>query len=577
MSDSNPPDETPENNDDPFKEFDDWLVDGPAGKWPTSADQSLSAEQKEIVARNATLLTKDNGQAWRDKVERFDELLSLSSAIDRSAYEIHFDCYVFNDGQKTFDDYQFPCAVSFRSVEFGAGKLSFDGARFDEGEVSFIGATFGPGNLSFVGATFSTGSLTFRRCVFGVGAVRFDQAEFGDGGVVFEKACFGSRSVSFRSAQFGTGDVIFIQTDFGDADVSFEGAHLGTGNVLFSKAVFGQGDVSFVGTTFGEGDVSFVKAEFHGNTVDFSSATFGVGCVRLRRTVFHGRSVLFHGVDFGDGTVDLTKAEIERGHLRLNDLHIRGSLRCNGIKVRVADFSSTAVDGLADWSEACFYSIPDFTQMKMQRVPEVARMDVPPPKMTRVLKKRSNSQARSERFALFSRAAIVKDVYRLRKLKAMAIAANDHEKDGEFFAYEMMAKRGVEHTTFWQLLFNTIYWKVSFYGQSYLRPLGWLGASFATFAAIYSLMAALPIGGWQSLAFGITYSFKNSLPFLGTLTRSVPSPDGHVSWFAIQLEAIRGAQPGPDWFTVLGTGQAMLSLFFFFFLLLGLRNKFRLK
>lgn len=178
---------------------------------------------------------------------------------------------------------------------------------------------------------------------------------------------------------------------------------------------------------------------------------------------------------------------------------------------------------------------------------------------------------------IFSLASDPRGVFKLRKLKAMAIAANDYEKDGEFFAYEMMAKRGVEHTTFWQLLFNTIYWKVSFYGQSYLRPLAWLGASFATFATIYSLMAALPIGGWNSLWFGITYSFKNSLPFLGTLTRSVPSPEGHTSWFAQQLSLLKDAQVGPDWFTVLGTGQAMLSLFFFFFLLLGLRNKFRLK
>lgn len=571
MTESNPPD------DNPFAEFEDWLKDGPVGKWPTSADQSLSPDQVDVVERNAILLRERDGRAWREKVERFDNMLSCPAARDRSDYEIRFDCHEFDDGKKVFDSYRFPCAVSFRGVEFGAGNLSFDEAEFDTGGVSFIGATFGPGNVSFVGATFRTGSLTFRKCRFGAGAVRFDQAELGDGGVVFEKASFSGHSVSFKNARLGNGDVIFIQTDFGDADVSFERLRFGAGDVVFSRAVFSGEYVSFVEAVFGDGDVSFVKAEFNGDKVDFSNAEFGSGNVSFRSTVFHGRSVLFNGVDFGDGTIDFTRAEIERGHLRLNELHIRGSLRCSRMKVRVADFSSTAVDGLADWSDARFYSIPDFTQMVMQRIPEVARIDVPRPTMTRLPNKRLKGQRKSEDLTLFSRAAIIKDVYRLRKLKAMAIAANDHEKDGEFFAYEMMAKRGVEHTTFWQLLFNTIYWKVSFYGQSYLYPLGWLGASFATFAAIYSLMAALPIGGWQSLAFGITYSFKNSLPFLGTLMRSVPSPEGHVSWFALQLQAIKDTQPGPDLFTVLGTGQAMLSLFFFFFLLLGLRNKFRLK
>lgn len=208
----------------------------------------------------------------------------------------------------------------------------------------------------------------------------------------------------------------------------------------------------------------------------------------------------------------------------------------------------------------------------------VARMLVPEPAMVHIISEKEQKKRGLPKRDFWQHvAADGNDVLKLRKLKAMAIAASDHEKDGEFFAYEMMAKRGVEHTTFWQLLFNTIYWKVSFYGQSYLRPLGRLGASFATFAFIFSLMATPPLAGWNSLFFGITYSFKNSLPFLGTLTRSVPSPEGHLSWFAQQLSLLKDAQPGPDWFTVLGTGQAMLSLFFFFFLLLGLRNKFRLK
>ena len=64
----------------------------------------------------------------------------------------------------------------------------------------------------------------------------------------------------------------------------------------------------------------------------------------------------------------------------------------------------------------------------------------------------------------------------------MALAANDHEKDGEFFAYEMMAKRGVETKGFFPLLLNTLYGAWGGYGQSYQRPLGWLAGSWAAFA-----------------------------------------------------------------------------------------------
>ena len=266
--------------------------------------------------------------------------------------------------------------------------------------------------------------------------------------------------------------------------------------------------------------------------------------------------------------------------LDFSGIELGGSLSCEWMNAKAASFKNSSIGGIADFSNTLFDSIPDFRQAKIFPPPEVARMRIRKPQLNAAY---NLTEYELERRGLsawtraFSVAADPEDVLRLRKLKAMAIAANDHERDGEFFAYEMMAKRGTEHTTFWQFLANTIYWKVSFYGQSYLRPLAWMVGTFGVFAAIYTLMAALPIGGWNSLWFGITYSLKNSLPFLGTITRSVPSLDGHTSWFANQLGKFENVQPGLDWLTVLGTGQAILSLTLFFFLLLGLRNRFRLK
>lgn len=539
MTDSNP-------SDDPFFEFRSWLKAGRETEWSVPSGGELRDDQKRLVAANVSELL--NPRVWHDKVERFEAALAAldeEQAVEyhRAKYEVRFDRYDFQNGSRNFQRFRFPCAVSFLGTRFIGGEVVFEEAEFVAGGVNFSGANFGHSHVTFKNAGFSNGDVSFINTNFNRAFASFVHARFGNGDVVFERASFGSKGVDFEGAVFQSGRLSFRDAVFESTPANFEKMTFPSGYVLFDGSHFGGEFVSFEGSTF------------PGEKVTFDGAVFPAA-----------------GVSFRDCSLEMAK-------LHFSDLHVAGGLNCVGLMAKAASFRNTSVDGLPDWTDAEFGTIPDFRQTKLDRSPEVARMTVPQPQLrrTRIDTFHWPVEHQYERRLLFKRATDADDVLKLRKLKAMALAANDHEKDGEFFAYEMMAKRGVEHTTFWQLLFNTIYWKVSFYGQSYLRPLAWLGTSFATFAAIYSLMAAVPIGGWQSLAFGITYSFKNSLPFLGTLTRSVPSPEGHVSWFALQLQAIKDAQPGPDWFTVLGTSQAMLSLFFFFFLLLGLRNKFRLK
>lgn len=423
----------------------------------------------------------------------------------------------------------------------------------DDYRIHFDQHVFADGGKDFTNYEFPC-AVSFSGCRFGVGNVDFRNAKFADGDIDFSWTVFGAGTLLLSNVSFGNGGVFFIRTDFGSGSVSFYRSVFGIGVRTFSEVKLRDGYFDFHLAEFGDGNFHFVDADLTDVFMRFDDAKFGKGDVRLEG------------------------CKLKRGSLSFRSVHIRDRFDCVGLRVYSGDFSGLVVDDVADWAQSSFDSIPDFRNTKLDRPPEVSRMKVPMPEFTQELSEEERTRrGLSKRYFFQPIAADAEDVLRLRKLKAMAIAANDHEKDGEFFAYEMMAKRGVEHTTFWQLLFNTIYWKVSFYGQSYLCPLGWLSASFATFATIYSLMATPPLAGWNSLGFGFTYSFKNSLPFLGTLTRSVPSPEGHVSWFALQLDAIKSAQPGPDWFTVLGTAQAMLSLFFFFFLLLGLRNKFRLK
>ena len=436
MSDSNPPDETP-NDDDPFAEFEDWLVDGPAGKWPDWwEDTELSDALKQIVQRNAQLLTDPDRLAWNGKAERFEEAITVlgdEEAIKakRAAYAIRFDDHRFMDGEKDFRGYHFPCSISF------------DGVTFGEGYVSFYGATFGDGTVSF------------------------DVATFGEGGV------------------------------------SFDGATFGDGNVSFLRATFGEGYVSFEGATFGEGEFWF------------------------------------------------------------SGLHVKGQLDCTGLDVQKAVFRNTTVDGFADWTDAKFGSIPDFRQMKLDRTPEVARMSVPAPGMTG--------------YWPLSAAKDQQDVLKLRKLKAMAIAANDHEKDGEFFAYEMMAKRGWETKGVFGLLANWLYWITSNYGRSYEVPFCWMVASFLGFATHYAWWLNRYVPMEDAGDFAFWFSLKNTVPFLGTLFRFVAEPENYTSQFDKVYSAAADAGLNVDALIHTGLFQGVLSLILFFFLLLGLRNRFRLK
>ena len=497
MSDSNPPDET-SNDDDPFAEFEDWLKDGPAWRWIFIwRDAGLPGDQKHIVQRNAGLLTDPDKEVWRAKVARFEAALATLVDTDaikakRAKYIICFDGHSFGDGEKDFSGFHFPCSVSFYRSTFGDGNVNFYGATFGDGTVSFSGATFGDGTVSFLGATFGDGTVNFSRSTFGKGDVSFAGVTFGNGTVNFFRATFvGERYVSFRGATFGKGDVSFKGATFGEGEVSFDGAVFGEGNVSFSRATFGEGELRFGG------------------------------------------------------------------------LHVKGQLNCTDLDIQRAVFRNTTVDGLADWTDAKFGSIPDFRQMRLDRTPEVARMNVPAPGMTG--------------YWPLSTAKDQQDVLKFRKLKAMAIDANDHEKDGEFFAYEMMAKRGWETKGAFGLLANWLYWITSNYGRSYEVPFCWMVASFLGFATHYSWWLNRYVPMEDAGDFAFWFSLKNTVPFLGTLFRFVAEPENYTSQFDKAYSAAADAGLNVDALIHTWLFQGVLSLILFFFLLLGLRNRFRLK
>lgn len=366
--------------------------------------------------------------------------------------------------------------------------------------------------------------------------IRFDQHVFAEGYKDFENYPIPC-SLSFSGANFGDGVVLF------------DGATFSDGNVWFYETVFGMGDVLFNKAFFGEGVVSFERASFGFGGLSFNLANLGSG------------RLVFTEAKFGEGNVVFVDANFEASTFSAAGMSVSGSLFVHSSFLRAVNFNGLEVRGTASFSSSSFAEVPDFRDAKFDRPPDVADMKVPRPKHEG-----------------WSRLATdAGDVAKFRKLKAMALAANDHERDGEFFACEMLAKRGTETTGFFGLLFNTLYWWLSDFGQSYLRPIGWLAVSYLMFAVacLYKIWPALE--PTDRLWFAADFSFRSLTPLFGSLFRFAPAPQDHISWYQKTYNDLGAAGVDIDGLVTLGIAQSVIGTVLLFLLLLALRNKFRLK
>ncbi len=599
-----------------FSDFEDWRKPDTNPLW--FIGKELSNEEKKIVERNIELLL-DRGE-WHKKVEAFEaELNKIKDKEERekkrAEFCIHFDFYEFKEGESAdFNNYYFPCSTYFNRVNFGEGDVSFEGAIFGDGNVSFRGAIFGKGNVNFGGAIFGEGNVSFMEAIFGEGNVGFVEAIFGEGDVSFEGAQFGDGNVNFWIAIFGEGDVGFEGAKFGKGNVNFGGAQFGDGNVNFWRAKFGEGNVNFWRAQFGKGDVGFWQARFGGGNVDFGKAQFGEGNVSFWRTQFGEGNMNFGGTQFGKGDVNFGEAQFGKGdvsfektkfgkghvyftgtvfnsgyitfskaqfggqirftidkqqskikNISFNDIKVAGNLRIDSDFKNVATFQRLDVKGSADFSGCTFEKVPDFRDMKLDRPPEVAGMQVPPEKL----------EMGFNPFAKYF--GDDDDVVKYRKLKSMAIAASDHVKSGEFFAYEMMAKRGVETTNKFALFVDYLYGLLSGYGQSYMRPLISLSILWALFTYSNMMIVFRTLDFLSGSFFAARLSLHNLVPFISSLSRFVPTPENYTSGFQETLNRLANDGVNIGWLTLLGTVEQLIGAILLFLLLLGLRNKFRLK
>ena len=347
--------------------------------------------------------------------------------------------------------------------------------------------------------------------------------------------------------------VSFIKVKFYDYSIIFSEA-IFKGNVSFDGAIFGYNSVNFCKTNFGKNRVSFEGTEFGKRGVEFTGAIFKGGYISFSRAEFKGQFKF---------TPDKENSTIKNADF--DDLEVGGNLTINADFNGEATFQRLDVKGSANFSGCKFEQVPNFRDMNLNRPPEVAGMEVPPEKLEMNFNPLAKYSGDKD------------DVTKYRKLKSMAIAASDHIKSGEFFAYEMMAKRGVETKGQFALLLDHFYGLLSGYGQSYKRPLIWLGGFWTFFAFINLLTVLKQLNLFEGLFFAARLSLHNLIPFISSLARFVSSPDKYTSGFQTTMNSLESGGVNIGVLTLFGMTQQFIGAILLFLLLLGLRNKFRLK
>lgn len=375
----------------------------------------------------------------------------------------------------------------------------------------------------FRGAKFS-GCADFEGALF-ADEVDFENAEFLKTGnfrnVRFQKA------TTFKNVSF-SGGVDFLHANFSNL-AEFESAHFSEA-ARFADVSFGD-FANFEGAYFEE-EADFYKANFAGGTI-FHNSKF-VGNAVFQSTIF-GDYVSFDQVVFsGDAQFSLSTFK-SMTDLRSSDFS------------GVADFSNVSFNSQIVFSDSKFKEVPNFDTATFRQPPQLSNMYIP-----------DLGNESSE------------NVSRYRKLKEMAISNHDHEQELKFFAYEMKAKRRTEQR-FIVSLPGYLYQWCSNFGQSILRPFIWLISimvfSYA-FLEIYlpqpELDRCKPLSPTYSK---IAYVTNQTVPFV------LPSNDERK----IVNDCLFGHSMPPGPVKVVSVLQSLFSAFMLFFLVLGARNRFKIK
>ena len=429
-----------------------------------------------------TLKGDDAVALYRDGKDKWNEWANQHPGWEVDFSDKGLSDTTRNHGKVLFDSYIFPGPVSFERADFGNHGASFNSACFKSGDVSFKQANFHTGGVSFDHSTFGDGNISFYGVQFRSGNVSFYETDFGNGDFEYSGIRL-AEPVNFKNAKFGKGKVDFSHLTIMQGDLNFHSAEFDNSNVDLSNMKVESGDVIFTESRFHNGEVSFDSTKVKNGNLLFDEAKF-----KNVETSFDAidvkEDIYFRSIEFIKGTVYFSDA-ICHGDFYLDDTKfIRSDLiSFNGLHVHLSL--------MLDRSE--FSSVPDLRNILIGRDVSMINMKVEYQKQT----------------PFGSWASDPEDSDKYRKLKSLAIHANDHQREIEFFALEEKAKE-VWHLTPAEYIPTFLYEFFSNFGRSIAKPLAWLGSIWFVTAILFrifgiplpeapmlSAIHALPILPWS--------------------------------------------------------------------------------
>lgn len=352
----------------------------------------------------------------------------------------------------------FPSKQNFSNITFPS--VSFAKAMFSGG-ASFRGATFG-GEAEFGEATFSR-TTGFQEAIFSQNA-GFDGVTF-SGGVRFVKATFKGGAM-FRRATFNT-SITFEEADF-NMTAAFEKATFSEaaefnnttfqGNARFKNATFRRGGL-FGRSTFRR-DARFERATFDGISW-FESATFN-GNAEFEGAVFSGPAE-FENVRFcNSASFGASSPYAENDNPKASSFGL-------------VNFSNATFGGEAKFENRQFLKSASFEACTFTKAPIFHSCRLPqgttfPPRM--------NFKDVTSKDAV--------QAYRTLKLAMETVRARQEES--MFYALEQQARRNQPDTPRSEQLISHLYEWTADFGESFVRPLGWLLLVTELFAFLYASM-----------------------------------------------------------------------------------------
>jgi hypothetical protein len=364
-----------------------------------------------------------------------------------------------------------------------------------------------------------------------------------------------SREASLALARQGSGawnewaeenqgtEVNFSSVDFTADDnkkISFSNFSF-PGPVNFSEAVFDGASFEYVKFW---GDVDFLLTRFTGHLTDFEKVEFIDGKTTFGGTIFEGDYVNFRGAKFSGETTSFSAS-------CFNGIHI--SFEEAQFVVGEANFEDVTFVASVDFDNASFSTVPDFRRTKLAAHFTCQSMKILAPKLV-------------FRESQYFRETFVADAAdKFRRLKELAILAKDHDREQEFFAGEIRAKRFHE-TKGAALVWSYLYEWCSDFGRSTTRPLTLLLWTWFVCGIGYFLAAGIIAGDpTKSLLDGFRLSAATLVPFVAVSKSAMGTAQKNLFGDHVPFGVDAAAFV-----------EGILGLAFVFLIGLAMRNRFRI-